>query len=662
MPRLWLDFETRSRCNLQIYGVYNYVQHPSTDIICLSYAFDDDPVTTWLPHQAFPSRIADHINNNGQICAHNAAFERLIFEYVLSEKYKTPIPKLSQWYCTAAQARANCAPGSLGDVGRFFGAEMRKDYRGAQLIRLLSLPLPDGTFRRDDKLLQEMVTYCQQDVRTMRSISLAMRPLSKNELRDYHINELINDRGLLVDTDLAKAAIRYSVDETKEIEDLVREITHGTVNSVRSAKMRKWVQERVGSEALKLMTTDKDGIEKISIDKTVRANLLQLAEEDPNEVPPHVADVIQCADDIWASSVAKFVRMFNIADAADQHVRGAFVFAGGAATGRAASYGIQLHNLTRTCAENPEVVRQSMVQRESLVPTYGKRVTEVLKSMLRPTIMAQEGHSLIVADWASIEARVLPWLSSYPTAKHKLELFKQGVDIYKVNAAATFHVELDEVTKAQRQIGKIQELACGFSGGVGAFNAMSTIYKMQFNINEAKSLVAGWRAANSWAPMLWDQIQNAYLQAIQNKGAEFSAGKVTYLFDGLHLWYSLPSKRVLCYPFLRVEGGEITYAKAAWKPAADAKEWPRAKLWVGVAVENIVQATAHDLLRESLYQCETKGLYVIGHVHDEIIVEAPNDVVEEKKNALKLIMTTPPAWAADLPLDVEISHSLRYGK
>ena len=198
---LWVDFETRSACDLKAAGVYNYAQDASTEVLCMSYAFGEDDVQTWLPSQPFPEAVRNH---TGMIYAHNAAFERLIFWYVLQINFK-----LEQFYCTASQARANCAPGSLEDVGRFAGASMKKDHRGAQLIRLLCIP----PFKEDPALMAEMIQYCEQDVRAMRSISKALRPLSADELADYHVNERINDRGVLVDVPLCTAAVKFASDE-----------------------------------------------------------------------------------------------------------------------------------------------------------------------------------------------------------------------------------------------------------------------------------------------------------------------------------------------------------------------------------------------------------------------------------------------------------------
>ena len=648
MTALWVDFETRSRVDLSAKGVYNYAQDMSTEVLCMSYAFDDGEVVTWLPAYTdeqgrvqktpFPIQVAQH---TGPIYAHNAAFERLIFWYVLQQNFA-----LEQFVCTATQARANCAPGGLEDVGRFASASMKKYHRGAQLIRLLSIPQADGTFREDAALLAEMIRYCEQDVRAMREISKAMRPLSAEELADYHVNERINDRGVLVDVPLAKAAMRYAHDELVEIEQRVAELTDGEITSVRSPKMREWVLARVGDEAKKLMWTG----EKYSIDKTVRANLLAM--ENPDEIPPAVAEVIQCADDLWASSVAKFSRMADLADDEDHRVRGAFVFAGGAATGRASSYGLQVHNFTRKCAKEPDAVRTSMVRGHNIVPAYGKRVTDVLRGMLRPALIPAKGKHFVVADWSAIEGRVNPWLASSPAGEAKLDVFRAKLDPYKVNAAATYSVPYEEVTGEQRQVGKVQELALGFAGGVGAFAAMGRAYGVQIGEAQARKIVDAWRRANPWSVPFWQDLEEAYTRAMRNKGHEFTAGRVAYLYDGQHLWYALPSGRVLCYPYARLEADGVTYAKASWKPAADAKEWPRARLWKGLACENITQATANDILRNALRQLDD----VVLHVHDEIVIET------DQQTDLERIMSTPPAWAEGLPLAAEVKTMTRYGK
>ena len=650
MSILWLDFESRSRCDLSSRGVYNYAQDASTDVLCMSYAFDDDEVTTWTPDQPFPNSVKNHA---GQIRAHNATFERLIFWYVLQCNFQ-----LEQFYCTASQARANCLPGSLEDVGRALSSNMRKDHRGSQLIRALSIPRPDGSFNDSPELMKEMIAYCEQDVRAMRAVSKAMRPLSDQELADYHVNERINDRGVLLDLPLAHAAIKYASVELAEIEGIVEDITQKEITSVRSPKMKQWVMARIGPQALKLMETYKDDELKYSIDKSVRANLLALAKEDKDEkeIPAAVAEVIQCADDLWASSVAKFSRLAGLADEEDHRVRGAFVFAGGSATGRASSYGAQVHNFTRKCADDPDGVRHAMVRGESIVPRFGKRVTDVLKGMLRPALIPAPGHSFVVSDWSAVEARVTAWASNDERAEDVLDVFRDGRDIYIREAAGIYRIPEDQITKDQRQIGKVAILSLGFAGGIGAFAAMGRAYGLHVPETDARRIVDAWRRANQWAVNYWAQLESAYMRAMRNPNREFKAGRVTYMFDTYHLWYALPSGRILCYPFAKLEAEGVSYVKAAWKPAADAKEWPRARLWKGLACENITQAIANDLLRHSLRQLDD----VVLHIHDEIVLESTTPELSAAK--LRDVMCTAPDWAQGLPLNADTEIMARYGK
>ena len=167
-------------------------------------------------------------------------------------------------------------------------------------------------------------------------------------------------------------------------------------------------------------------------------------------------------------------------------------------------------------------------------------------------------------------------------------------------------------------------------------------------------MVDAWRRANPWAVTYWQKLESAYTRAMRYKGREFNAGRVTYMYDGQHLWYALPSKRILCYPYARLDADGVSYAKASWKPAADAKEWPRARLWKGLACENICQAAANDVLRHTLRQFDS----VVLHVHDEVVLEVP----ESESAALHRVMCTPPDWAIGLPLEAEVNVMRRYGK
>ena len=276
--------------------------------------------------------------------------------------------------------------------------------------------------------------------------------------------------------------------------------------------------------------------------------------------------------------------------------------------------------------------------------------------MLRPALIPAPGKSFVVADWSAIEARVTPWASADPQAEAVLDVFRQGRDIYKREAAGIYRIPEESIgdESEERQIGKVAILSLGFGGSVGAFSAMGRNYGVIMAESDSRRIVDAWRRANPWAVRYWGKLEEAYRRAMRHPGHEVPVGRVTYLYDGQHLWYALPSGRILCYPFARFEDDEITYLKAAWKPAADAKEWPRARLWRGLACENITQAIAHDLLRHSLRQLPETVL----HVHDEIVLETDNPDPEYLRN----IMCTAPDWAAGLPLKAGVKVMTRYGK
>jgi DNA polymerase len=191
---------------------------------------------------------------------------------------------------------------------------------------------------------------------------------------------------------------------------------------------------------------------------------------------------------------------------------------------------------------------------------------------------------------------------------------------------------------------------------------MGRIYGIVMPESESRKMVDAWRRANPWSVPYWHDLEVAYTRAIRNPKTQMVAGRVTYYFDGVHLWYSLPSGRVLCYPYALIEEDGVTYAKASWKPAADAKQWPRARLWKGLACENIVQATAVDILRGALRELDAVGYEVVAHVHDEVVTEHPIDDAERASKDIKRIMTQSPSWAPDLPLAAGGKVMLRYGK
>ena len=658
---LWLDLETRSRCNLPVKGVYNYADDKSTEILIACYALGNGPVKTWRRFRAepMPPLLANALRDKRcEIRAHSAAFERLILK-------KLPIER---FYCTATQARAAALPGSLEDVGRALTARLQKDVRGYELIRLLSIPQPDGTFNNDPKLLEDFAAYCKRDVEAMRSVSQMLPELTDEARHSYCVNERINDRGIPIDTELCELALKYGDAERAEANDRAIQLTEGKITKARGTLLTAWVYERLPEEAAKLMvvhrrrkvadtgggdtTKHASGTNRhnntgedyvtLTLDADTRGALLNMAEEQTGLIDDDVIEVIGTAEAASAASVAKFSRMLNMTSS-DGRLRGAFVLNGASGTGRYSSRGAQLHNFPRLCAKDPEAIKKLMKKGATLPGP----VLQVLKSMLRPAICPGAGRVMVRCDWSAVEARGLPWLAGADTY---LDAFRDPQrDVYMEQALAVG-------LSGNRPAGKVAVLALGYGGADGALTVMCKTYGV--DIENKPSVVRRWRAANPWAGSLWRALDSAAKRAVANPGTVFRAGKhLSFLADKLALKCELPSGRRLYYPLPKFDD-EVSYIKAAWKPKKDAKEWPRARLWGGLLAENVTQAVCADLLRNAL----GADLPIVGHVHDEILLES--SLRESKKLAkmLKAAMLTVPHWATRFPLAAEIDITPRFRK
>lgn len=655
---LHIDFESRSRVNLLIAGAYVYASDPSTSVICMAYAFNDGPVMLWAPDEPFPEAVTEYIRSGGTIVAHNAQFERLLFWYVICPDFDVPEPTLEQFQCSAAQCRTNGLPGALEDAPRALGLRVKKDPRGRELIKLLCIPegaastskepyFSDGQFCMDPELLEEMYDYCRQDVRVERDLLKYIRPLTLLEWEEFWASEKSNDRGIEVDVELCKAALAYADAEVGNLNRRMASITG--IDKARSTKVTLWVYDRLDEKTQPVMERG----DKLSLDAQAVEDLLVC------ELTPEVREALVLRAAISASSVAKFRTMLNRADPEDHRVRGSFMFAGAPTSGRFSARGLQLHNYPRDCAEDPEAVRAQIIGREAKLV----EVMSTLSSMLRPTLMGR----LVWSDWSAIEARALPWLSGDPRAEEVLGVFRacdadpELDDIY-VRAASQFG--------GTRQQGKVAVLSLGYGGSVGAFQAMASGYGVRLPDAEVKLIVDGWRRVNPWATSFWNDLHTAAVRAFVDKGEWQPVGRVGYCFDetvmGGTLYCQLPSGRLLGYPHARRElvenqygtQWEISALKASRKPAAGAPEWPRFRLWRGLLAENITQATCADLLRDCLVVCEDAGLSVLGHVHDEIIIEGDKNAQSE----LRQIMEHGPDWAVGLPLAAETKYGNRYSK
>lgn len=698
VPQLHEDFETRSRIDLPKRGAYIYAQDPSTEVICLGWAFEEEPVTVWRPGQPFPERVREHYLRCREaagdplhpyarsIHAHNAQFERLINWFVLCPDYDLPEPPLEAFYCTAAQARARALPGKLEDLGKALKLNVRKDRRGQELIKLLCVPQEDGTFNRDPGLLEEMYAYCGQDVVVERDAECITPPLTEEEWIDFLVSEKINDRGLHVDVEFCRAAQVYAEPERQAINAEILALTNGQVKTARSFEaVKKWLEPyRADNETIRKATTrvktdrrTKIEERKITMDKGARHTILSAEEENPGIIAGPVVELVHLLDEAGRSSIAKYKAMELRADEETQRVCGAYMFCGAVQTQRFSSHGAQVHNFVRECSKEPEVVRAEVLAETDLTANKpDQSILDILASMLRPTILAPPGKTLVWGDWSAIEARITPWLSLQNEAQGLLRLFEAGEDVYVYEAAKIYNTVPENIDPEgeERQIGKVAILSLGFGGGVGALLAMARNYKVKLTAETGARIVAAWRESNPWARNFWSAMIKAAKGAVRNPEIYYSAGRITYvcLREPYPVLYAiLPDNTTLSYPFieLAMKDGKfgpqetLSSLKANWKPKADEEDWPRVDLWHGTFVENAVQGTAAVLLKRAMRRLENWDWdCIVGHTHDDIMLEVFDDEVDEASAALKSAMLVSEDWMEGLPLAVGVSTGKRLRK
>lgn len=679
------DLESGSELDLTQVGVYVYAAHPSTRVHVLKYTFDRARhMRTWHVGRGDPMPAdLDAALDDPEVMFEgwNANFERIIFRDVLM----IDIP-IRRFRCTMARARAMALPGSLGLCGKALNVDWQKG--DDAMMRKWMRPRSDGSWASDPEEYDMLCHYCGLDVIAEIELGKVLSDLTPEEWQDYWITEEINDRGIPIDLDLAKAAQAYAEEELYDIRETLNVLTRGKITSPKQfARIKDWLNENLPPHCR--LVPDDDG--KVSFDRAVRETLLSADNED--EITGDVREFIQLIHDGGRASTAKFAAMQSRAGA-DGRVRGAYVFNGAGQTHRFSSNGLQVHNFVRR--KLPDVERVVDAILDNVHPTRlidiastdarGKLTIEpgesepmkkpydimtILSRCLRPSIQAEKGKMLVWGDWEQIEARVLPWLSKQNSASELLDTFARGEDVYARQAALTYNIPISQVTKTQRQNGgKIPVLAFGFGGGEGAVMSMARAYNVRLTKEEAEELKTRWRASNPWAQRFWLQLEIAAYNAVKDPGTPYLAGRVSYEFDKTVLWCVLPSGKALAYPYPRIEDvpgrfgsqSRVTCMKGSWRPKRDEKKWPRMTLWGGLQCENITQAEAAGLLRYGIRELHRNGWPLIGHTHDELLLEVDEDEVEEAKVALHAIMTRPPRCYDGLPLAAEVRASDVYGK
>jgi DNA polymerase bacteriophage-type len=625
---IYVDFETRSRCDLSVAGAWRYSRHASTEVIVMSWAVNDGDPRVWYPDplqpEDVPVDLLAAVEGIHVWCAFNAQFEQAIWKNVLLRDFPS-LPMPAQWIDAQDVALQAGLPDTMDTASRVLSVNQNtKDKQGHALMMKMCCPGRKGYHWKPADLAR-LGEYCQQDVRVTREIIARLGMPAEPEV--IALDRKINSRGFRIDRPLATAGRRMAA-ELRDVAnaELVR-LTNGAIPTPAShAKIKKWA--RIASSA-------KDGIENA---------LATMSDTDPRR------PVIQIIADCNRSSVSKFDAALASADPDTDRIYGALQYHQ-AFTGRWAGRGFQPQNLPR--GKDKNLVTPTPKRAEAMLAVLAGDVDavrqlgnplDVLTSMIRACIVPADGHRFVAADFSSIEARGVLWLAGEFAA---CEALRAGADIYVGMASHIFGVHPSQVTSDQRQIGKSAILGCGY--GMGSV-------KFQINAKTsaeiAAAAVSGYRSKYPGVPRLWQTLESMFRAADGRRGP---MGVRVVQADDRRRQIVLPSGRRMTYWDVQDDGDRLSYM-AEYK-----KNWTRVDTWGGKITENVVSGIAADLLRASMLRADAAGWRIVLTVHDEIICEQADGRTADELAAVMSDITDVP-WAAGFPLAAEGWEGERFQK
>lgn len=639
---LAIDIETFSDLDLGSVGVYKYADSPAFEILLFAYAYDNEPVQIVdLTKDKLPQGLVRDLYDGRVLkTAFNASFERVCLNKYLNGR-------TGPWDCTMIRAWELGISGNLATVGKRVGiaAEERK-LDGGHLIRLFSKPRKPSKNNPSTRWTAEtrpeewakFVYYCKRDVAAERAIreKLLQLPLLENERQLYALDQAINDRGIRVDRSFCEAAIQIANDLTEDAQIRYKALT-GIENPNSLAALKTWLREKTGRE---IESVTKDSIPQL---------IAELA------AYPDVVEALRIRALLGKTSIAKYQKMLETT-CRDGRSRGNTQFFG-AKTGRWAGRLIQLQNLPQNHLDDLDTARGLVAHGDyELLAMVYDDPTDVLRQCIRTAIIPSPGKKFIVADFSAIEARVIAWLAG---EQWRLDTFAAGGDIYCASASQMFGVPVEKhgVNGHLRQKGKVAELALGYAGSVGALKAMGAL-KMGMEEHELRPIVEKWREASPHVVKLWHLIEDACIACIWDHQPHRINKYLSVLWEkgkGL-LFIVLPSGRRMGYARPHLESDQYGRPKMSYEDVSLGK-LGRIETYYGKLTENVVQATARDLLAHAMLQLDAAGYEIVFHVHDEVIIE-----VDENADALAdvcRIMGAPVPWAPGLPLRAD-GYECRY--
>lgn len=645
MKNLSIDLETYSSADIGKSGMYRYCEAPDFEILLFAYSVDGAPVQSvdLARGETLPEEIRAALE---EPCvtkwAFNASFERICLSRWLglpSGTYLDP----SQWRCSMVWSAYLGLPLSLAGVGAVLKLEKQKLEAGRYLIRYFCQPcaptkVSGGRMRNRPEDAPEkwalFKSYNLRDVETELAIQqkLARFPVPDFVWDEYHLDQKINDRGIRLDLSLVENAIRMDTLSRAELTEQMQRLTIlENPNSVK--QLKTWLTER--------------GLEVESLGKKEVSALLR-------DAPPELAEVLLLRRQLAKNSVRKYQAMQNCV-CADGRVHGMFMFYGANRTGRFSGRLVQLQNLPQNHMSDLEQAR-ALVRKgdyDTLQMLYDS-VPDVLSELIRTAFVPYDGGKFIVADFSAIEARVIAWLAG---EQWRLDVFKNGGDIYCASASQMFHVPVVKhgINGHLRQKGKIAELALGYGGSVGALKAMGAL-EMGLSEAELKPLVDAWRGSNPNIVRLWWEVDEAVKETISDKAASETHG-IRFEYESGFLFITLPSGRRLAYVKPRIEENRFGGESVTYEGVGGTKKWERLESYGPKFVENIVQAVSRDILCHAMKTLRCCS--IVAHVHDELIIEADTAV---SLNAVCEQMSRTPPWAKGLILRADGYETQFYKK
>lgn len=659
---IWLDLETFGTLDLRKVGGYRYAAHEDTEVLLLLYALDDGPakcidIDGRSLNQAIHEDAPDLYNrlecDMDYVTAHNTAFDRKVMD---GQGVVIPVER---WEDTMVQAFSLGLPGSLDALGRalHLPEATQKLKTGKQLISRFCKPAPKNhKADRYDKLTHPeewkmFIEYGLNDINAMRECARRMPRwnLTTKERDIWLMDQAINELGVRVDLRFVKKAVQLAeATQAQVTEDLQHETWGAVEKHTKSAAIKTYCEEH--------------GIKMPDLTKETVTEYLK------GDLPPTVRRVLQLRQEANKATVSKYIRM-GAMTGADGRLRGGTQYGGAKRTLRWAGRGVQLHNLARPDWWLDQDLAADALMNGTVDVLYPDPL-DVVKGLVRGAFVPAKGCEFHVSDLSNIEGRVSAWVAD---EAWKVEAFRafdrgEGPDIYKATYAASFGKNVEDVTKDDRQIGKVQELAGGYQGWVGAWETFSKAYGLDMMPeDEICEIMGNWRNAHPQIKNIWASLERGFYEAVENPGNAYKVGKhlaFRYYPKQKILLVKLPSGRYV--PYLNPK---IGISKRHGKPKYDLSymgdddkgRWVRIDTYGGKLLENIVQALSRDILAEAMLRMHRKGFKIVLHVHDEVVVESVKnspitlDVIND-------ILGQSPEWAKDLPLAAAGFTSNRYRK